>query len=306
MPQDVAVPTIDIIVSIMQENSILIYGARKSGTTLLQRLIDGSDVYVYPTELKLKRFSKATWSNKEAFIECCHRANRILRQDLDRFDNARFAAEIGQRLPKASCLRDMVLTETETAINCSPKGEWIGWAVKEVGGDFNVILNDWKKMFPDSRLVIIVRNPFYVSSSVFRDRRRGNRRTDLRAIVRQIVSPWQVIKAIRPHMNRKDVHLVYYEDIVSDTDTTMRAIAQFLGIKFVPTLTYPTLFGRRTKVSTASRDTESVFREQKGYWTELALGEAVLLSLIGGILLLRDLLQRKVKFENGIMRLISE
>lgn len=289
----------------MQENAILIYGARKAGTTLLQRLIDGSNLYVYPTELKIKQFTKATWHDKETFIESCHRANRVICHQFERFDHPNFATETSHRLSRVSCLRDMVLVEVEAAINSSPRGEWIGWAVKEVGGDFNVILNDWKKMFPDSRLVVIVRNPFYVSRSIFRERRRDKRGLTLKSIVKEIVKSWQVTEAIGVHLGRKDMHVVYYEDIVSDTESQMRSIARFLGIDFLPALTYPTLFGEPIVVSTASCQKRSVFNQRGDYWTDLTPSEAVLLTLIGGAFLIKNLLRGKVKFKHGIMRVDS-
>lgn len=40
-----------------KENSILLYGPSKAGTTLLKDLIDGNDELItYPTELKFKYF----------------------------------------------------------------------------------------------------------------------------------------------------------------------------------------------------------------------------------------------------------
>jgi hypothetical protein len=85
----------------------------------------------------------------------------------------------------------------------------------------------------------------------------------------------------------------------------MRSIAQFLGIDFVPALIYPTLFGKPTTVSTSSCKGTSVFNERRGYWNELTPRETVLLTLIGGAFFIKNLLQRKVKFNHGAMRLTN-
>jgi hypothetical protein len=287
----------------MKENAILIYGPRKGGTTLLQRLVDGTTIWVHPTELKIKYFSAARWHNTPELIAQYGRLNRILRGCFEGFDHDRYRKEIDPRTAEAKCLRDIILSDVETAVQCSPGGQWTGWAVKEVGGRLDTVLHDWKKMFPESKIVMIFRNPFLVSRSVFRDRRRKGRQLDLRTVVREIVRPWRTIEAMGRYVTRPDVHLVYYEDIVADTETQMRAVARFLGIDFVPALSRPTLFGQPTVVRTASRQEETVFRERPPFWSGLNAKEAVLLALLGGALLAKDLLQRKVKFDKGILRL---
>jgi hypothetical protein len=288
----------------VKENAILIYGPRKAGTTLLQRLVDGSSLYVYPTELKLKKLVSARWSSKDGLVEKYLQSSLLLKTNGERFDVSHLVAQIRQRLPKATSLREMILTDISAAITASPPGKWTGWAVKEVGGDFDAILNDWKKMFPDSKVLVIVRSPFYVSRSVFRDRRRKNIRLGVRSIIQQIIKPWQVIEAIGTHAKRSDLHLVYYDDIVSDTEAQMRSIAEFLGIDFVAAMTYPTLFGEPVVVGTASRPDKSIFREQTGFLSELTATEATLLILIGGAFLIKNMLGGKIRVSKGTLRLI--
>ena len=48
---------------------VLLYGARKAGTTLLQNLCDGGDeLFVYSTELKIKKLQKTLWAGDLAAI----------------------------------------------------------------------------------------------------------------------------------------------------------------------------------------------------------------------------------------------
>ncbi len=52
-----------------QNNAVLIYGARKSGTTLLQNLLDGGEeILVFPNEIKLKQFLKRVWKNSRNMV----------------------------------------------------------------------------------------------------------------------------------------------------------------------------------------------------------------------------------------------
>jgi hypothetical protein len=97
--------------------------------------------------------------------------------------------------------------------------------------------------------------------------------------------------------------LLYYEDLVSDTEVQMRSLARFLGIAFVPALMYPTLFGEPIVVGTSSRQDKSVFRERSGFWNGITPKEVVLLALIGGVFFIRGLLRRRITFKNRAIRL---
>jgi hypothetical protein len=287
----------------VNDRAVLIYGPRKAGTTLLQRLLDGSDLYVYPTELKIKRLCVGPMIEPITNLEQYLGTNRLAQEDIDGFDRVRFVDGLTRRLSGAASCRDVVLAEIKAAIESSPPGEWSGWAVKEVGGDFRDILRRWKDMFPDSRVVVIVRNPFFVSRSIFRERRRLGKRLGIGWKIRQILQPWMVLEAIGLQMGRDDVHVVYYEDLVSDTEGQMRVLARFLGIPFVPALTYPTLFKEPTIVRTASRQEKRVFREQRRFWDGLDPIETALLTVIGGLMFLRSWLGRGTRLEQGSVRL---
>jgi len=288
-----------------RENAIMIYGPRKAGTTLLQRLVDGSSLYVYPTELKVKQLSKATWTDKASFVEECQRTDRLMRDHVEGFDHHSFEQVTRHAAYQACSLRDAILSKVSAAIKCSPGGDWVGWVVKEAGGDFEGILRDWKKMFADSKLVVILRNPFFVSRSVFRKRYRTSKKLTLREVAKEVSHPWQIFKAVSAHLGRKDMHLVYYEDLVVDTEAEMRAVANFLGITFVPRLTYPTMFGEPTVVSTSTRQETAVFQARGRYWKGLGVKEIALLTLMGGAYCLMNLLTGTVTFKNGAIRLVG-
>jgi hypothetical protein len=167
----------------MLERAVLVYGPRKAGTTLLQRLIDGSNLYVYPTELKVKFYASAPWTNQNELVDHFSTVNLVLKRQFENFRSDFYKEIVGQRLPAVRSLRDLILTDVTAAIESSPSGEWIGWAAKDVGGDFRTVFRDWKKNFPDSLFVVIVRNPFFVSRSVFRDRRKNDRRLGWRELL---------------------------------------------------------------------------------------------------------------------------
>ena len=290
----------------LRENAVLIYGPRKAGTTLLQRLLDGSSLYVYPTELKVKQFGKAVWTDNTQFLQEVRQRDRLLNERFERFDHAKFETEREKTASQARSLRDAILLTLEAAMKASPPGEWKGWAAKEVGGDFDVIFNDWKKMFSDSRIVVILRNPFFVSRSVFRKRYRAGKTLGIKEILKEILHPWQIFDAVAAYIGRKDLHLVYYEDLVTETEPTMRSVAGFLDVGFLPKLTHPTMFGEPVVVSTSTKETTSVFQERKPFWSGLRGREALLLGLIGGAICLKNLAFGHVVYNKGAVRVARD
>jgi hypothetical protein len=290
----------------LRENAVLIYGPRKAGTTLLQRLLDGSSLYVYPTELKVKQLAKAVWTDNAQFLQEVRQRDRLLSERIEGFDHPKFETEREKTASQAHSLRDAILLALEAAMKASPQGDWTGWAAKEVGGDFEVIFNDWKKMFPGSKVLVILRNPFFVSRSVFGKRYRARKALGLKEVLKEIVHPWQIFGAVAAYVGRKDLHLVYYEDLVADTEPTMRSVARFLDVGFLPKLTHPTMFGTPVVVATSAKETTSVFRERKSFWTSLGAREAMLLGLIGGAICLKNLAFGRIIFKNGALRLAGD
>ena len=276
------------------DTRVLIYGPRKGGTTLLQRLIDGGEIYVYPTELKMKWFARASSEKKDHLIDQYKNKNKLKNESHFGFDNNLYLEIFRKKTNAVRSLRDLIEIDLAAAIECSPKPvfEYQGWAVKEVGGDVDQIFSEWKKMFPDSKILMIVRNPLLVSRAVFRQRRRNSIRLSLRKLYKQAVDPWIVLLKQSKYIGRKDTLIISYEQLVSETSVVMKKVCEFLSINYSEVFCKPTLFGKEVIVRTSSKKTTSVFQDNPSFWNDLSLKEiisiicaAVLYGLVIRILL---------------------
>ena len=108
-------------------------------------------------------------------------------------------------------------------------------------------LRCFRELYPDGRLVSVVRDP---ASWAVSAARRNARYAD-RGVA---IATWReaVETALRLHGERPDgVAIVPFEALVGDTERTMQALAEFLGIEFTDDLLAPTFNGRATKANSS-------------------------------------------------------
>lgn len=293
------------------ENAILIYGPRKGGTTLFQNLLDGgSELFVYPAELKLKflahtpELSPAEYfaqskipANDPAVVprtavdgkwdpEAYFRHTREYNVSPEAFDRAGYEAawkaDAATRQPVASLVRKDAIRVFENSRfrGQSPRM----WCAKEVGGHSGRVLHLWKSIFPSGRLLLITRDPLMVVRSVLQDRRRVGQRPSLWNIIKQTYDPVAVNATIARLSNSSDVFVLRYEDLVANPEATMRKVADFIGIAFTHHLTQPTLLGEPAVVRTSSRVEKSVFISDAKWTDDLTLREKLVVGATHAIL----------------------
>jgi hypothetical protein len=104
--------------------------------------------------------------------------------------------------------------------------------------------------YPDGRLLAIVREPrsWYGSALAYNSDRYGNPEISMR-LWRD--SAEAMLDAKQRYSDR--VLLLSFEQLVGDTEATMRTLADFLGIDFTDTLTTPTFNGLPTKANSSFR-----------------------------------------------------
>ena len=243
------------------ENAVLIYGPRKAGTTLFQNLLDGTDALaVYPAELKLKYFVK---NRLEGRLVAAYRS----RSRVAEIKSPHFSVEKYQALWRDESdgsfgeliRRDMAHVLAAGDHQNEPKL----WAAKEVGGRTEAILAEWRRLFPQGRVLFILRDPQMVTRAVLNDRRRKERELSVWQIARETIDPLRVVATAARHLGEAQTFAITYEDLVADTPGTMKRVAGFLGIPFDDILTRPTLFGEPVVVRTASRAEKQVFQSNE-------------------------------------------
>lgn len=102
--------------------------------------------------------------------------------------------------------------------------------------------------YPDGRLVAIIREPrsWYGSALAYNSDRYGNPEVSMRLWA---ASAEAMIQAKRDHGDR--VFLISFEEMLGDTQATMRALAGFLDIAFTESLVTPTFNGLPIKANSS-------------------------------------------------------
>jgi hypothetical protein len=83
------------------------------------------------------------------------------------------------------------------------------------------------RAFPDAKFLYNVRDPRAVwnSGQTFRDREAGDR---------VLATMLDVDATVRPHLDDERVMTLRYEDLITDAEQTIAAVAEFLGFEFDP------------------------------------------------------------------------
>jgi Sulfotransferase family len=110
-----------------------------------------------------------------------------------------------------------------------------------------------RSTYPDGRVVSIVRDPWTWYASARRwEPRWGEREAALAhwCSVARGTLKWRRQSGKR----RRDVRVVTFESLLTETEETMRRIAGWIGIEFRPELTQPTFNGRPIRANTSFAD----------------------------------------------------
>ena len=111
------------------------------------------------------------------------------------------------------------------------------WCAKEVGGETDGIFALWRSMFPAGRIVLILRDPLMITRAILKDRRKKGRKLSIWRIAREAWDGFRVTKAESRQLGQPGVMAISYEQLVSDTETTMQRVLAFLAVEEYPRMT---------------------------------------------------------------------
>jgi hypothetical protein len=267
---------------------VLIYGPHKSGSTLLQRLLDGhSSIWCYPMELKLKFMTLAPPASRlDAAV-----ANQKFCQ-LQGFAHEKWDGEKFMNLQKdlyETCMglggyiQGMAWVSWQCAA-VAPRQPQM-WLAKEVGGRTGPVLNAWRHLFYDGKVVFILRHPLHVVRSIVLLRLRTGKSMSLHRTYRALNDTLRVTWDCASRANEPWAFPVVYEKLTSpDKQDLMQRLCGFLGTAFEPVVLGPTLFGEKAVVYTSSKQTTEVFEPEKDWKTGLGLVHILWMSLVYWVL----------------------
>jgi len=258
----------------------LISQAQRSGGTLLLRLLDGQpECHVLPFQMRgidaaakkppatLGEAWRLLWDPKLARrYEAGHRQRKheVL------YDDETFSFELEPERQRAlfeACMRGRATPSPREYVDCHFTSYFNGWRdYGNLAGPKRGVVGfepglarsrarrtAIRDIYPDGRVISIVRDPWSWYASA---RRWEPRWADRDAALDHWCSVANGTVKWRRHRGKqnREVRMVTFERLLTDTEETMRAVARWLGIEYRPELLEPTFNGRPIKANTSFQD----------------------------------------------------
>lgn len=266
-------------ISNLGDRSVFISGMGRSGTTLLLKLLDGHpELMVIPVETMFFRAALPEFGGPQDLDHCLEKlrpwllpAARIRARpvDLDALEASvrrKFAATAGTA-------RDVLVSLALSWAEVTGQSDRVRWVEKTPRNQ--LYLDQMVDWFPDFRLLHVVRDP----RGVFASHRLSQKSEPPEA--ENIAKHWQNMwRYFQDNMSsRPEIMLVRYEDLLTDTRSTMSRVAEFLGIHWSEKLLSPTENGVPWTGNSFdhTRNTSAVIRpEMATFWRQAVNKEDIL------------------------------
>lgn len=96
-------------------------------------------------------------------------------------------------------------------------------------------ISELKAILPESKFIIVIRNPRAIIASLRVVNKRSNVKIEQgKYLCKDIVMIGKYYDSIQKVVNESNVHLVYYEELVKDPENTVTKMCEFLNIQFTP------------------------------------------------------------------------
>ena len=227
-----------------------IVGIPRSGTTMLQQMLDANPAVITPLEsriiivLKQKYFKKRSWTNEniDEFIEDLFAEPKFMKGwSVDRDHLTRAYRNIPLKDVKFDLLLKMVYYAYPSIYD---KNE-----VKILGDKnpiYTIFIDEIKEIFPEAKFIHIIRD--YRANIV------SNRKWFPRKKIAILAQTWLIGNRVIDKQKRLSPHNFYtvrYEDLVADPEKYAREIAVFLDVDYHRTMVD---FHRKTQELYVSKD----------------------------------------------------
>jgi hypothetical protein len=253
---------------------IFIGGSHKSGTTLLRNLLDGHEsLNVLPGDGHGIRYAERLYS-----IDAGHHEFAIVNTILhctampiageqprwvlgsDPIDYVRVGEVVRQKLGDGSASAKQIFDilansfqELSMPANLTqlPR-KWVEKSTNNIEDAYKLF-----RLYPRAKFLHIVRHPGAIIAAQKRKQSLKNREYSLRRELETIHQSMRYGLSNKRHIGNEQYHIIRFEELVSDTENTMRGVAKFLDISYSEILMQPTVFGKYAGSNT-SRFDESV------------------------------------------------
>ncbi len=234
-----------------QRRVVFIVSQPRAGSTLLQTMLGGHPRVTAPGETwmmlplvhAISGATRAVESPYDGYL--ADHAINVFAQDHLSGGISVLQKEIGlaaSRIYEKACRQ----ADADVLIDKTPRYYWI--------------IEDLLRMLPDSRVIILVRNPLSVLSSIVQTWSSKGSAGSLRSYRADLLEgPARLANALDYGDDR--VHTVRYEQLVTDTEAVLASLQSFMGVQVVENLSH---YGRPTPRR---------FGDQKGIFNDTAANQ---------------------------------
>jgi len=275
------------------KKGLFIGGAAKSGTTLLVSLLDNHpQLVVLPEEtgyLERRRQYRAL-KDEKARLEYLLKNTNLAGlsrggfeaapavpgadvRDYRQFDHQRFHFLARTFVNQPWICDSLLLSETIRAYGIALGADWRGcvrWVEKTPRSE--TCPDALKELFPDARLIQVVRDPRAVFASV---KKRIMNRSGCHTKAHRLTRAWNRSAREIPRLRRapSTCLVIRYEDLASDPRRVLETVCQFGGFEFSERMLAPTRAGEGWEGNSAFHDkfkgiSAAPIDQWKGYLTE--------------------------------------
>lgn len=159
------------------------------------------------------------------------------------------------------------------------------WLAKEVGGRTGPVLDSWRHMFYDGKVVFILRHPLHVVRSIVLLRLRTGQTMSLHRTYRALNDTLRVTWDCAARAGAAWAFPVIYERLTSQgKQELLQRLCGFLGVPFEPVMLSPTMMGEKAVVVTSSKAITEVFEPEQDWKIGLGIVHILWMSLVHWVL----------------------
>lgn len=293
---------------------LLVYGCRKSGTTLVQRLIDSGEMLCHSGETKIKSYSelKKLIDSRQAIGD--ERLGWFFQGGSSDGGGVTEVQKewLTSKIYDVKSARDYIALNLLYFVNFSKlpglRDNWSGFVIKEVGGRKEDVICEFLTAFPEGGVLQILRDPRFIASAIFRDRRSKGVKLSSAKVVLEILEAFRLTRDLleehRKRYSDQSYHTVIYENVVVDPKAFLKEFSIRYNPPAVPDA-LPTQHGINVVVGTASdkASAKKVFLRKEGWWEGLTVLEIFCIQIFSFVFrgLLNDLQYEKSIARNGFL-----
>ncbi len=257
--------------------NVLIYGCRKTGSTLTQRLLELDGYTFFPVETKLKSFKKFLSNKSNINIDQLKKhfpIKYISEFKLNEIEYDKYLVDNYKNVHDINDFIKLHVGALEKAQNKFNKN----FIIKEISGDTKLLLDEFLEKVSSPKVIFINRNPKFITKAVFTDRKRRKIKISLKKKILETIEPQVILSQIRNYKDNKNVYIINYEDLISNSEFEIKKVCDFLNLDYLKKYSIPTLNGTRTIVDTSSKKDFKVFESGESLKKGISFTEYVLIK----------------------------